>query len=152
MEDKFVHELRLMLSRFDLRGRVAVITGAAGLLGQEHAAALLECGACIVLTDIKDVVLAETAEQLCRIYGREQIFTRPMDVSDRSSIEAAQKEILKRCKRTDILINNAAIDPKVKAESLVETSRFEHFPLEQWQFQIRVGLTGAMLCLSLIHI
>jgi NAD(P)-dependent dehydrogenase (short-subunit alcohol dehydrogenase family) len=45
-----------------------------------------------------------------------------------------------------ILVNNAAIDPKVEAGGLIETSRFEHFPLEQWHFQMEVGLTGAFLC------
>jgi NAD(P)-dependent dehydrogenase (short-subunit alcohol dehydrogenase family) len=47
----------------------------------------------------------------------------------------------------DILINNAAIDPKVKDEpGLLETSRLENFPKEQWELQVGVGLTGAFLC------
>ena len=46
------------LERFDLSGRTALITGAAGLLGIEHASALLESGAVVVLTDINDAQLA----------------------------------------------------------------------------------------------
>ncbi len=47
----------------------------------------------------------------------------------------------------DILVNNAAIDPKVKGEQgVLESSRLEHFPLEQWDLQLAVGLTGAFLC------
>ena len=45
-----------------------------------------------------------------------------------------------------ILINNAAIDPKVDKDSIVETSRLENFSVDDWDFQIKVGLTGAMLC------
>jgi len=49
--------------------------------------------------------------------------------------------------RIDILVNNAAIDPKVKGkQGMLETSRLENFPLEQWDLQISVGLTGAFLC------
>ncbi|MGD1949963.1 MAG: SDR family NAD(P)-dependent oxidoreductase [Leptolyngbyaceae cyanobacterium] len=47
----------------------------------------------------------------------------------------------------DILINNAAIDPKVNSDgSITEMSRFEHFPLDQWDFQLDVGLKGVFLC------
>jgi len=45
------------------------------------------------------------------------------------------------------LINNAAIDPKVQRDrGVIETSRLEHFPIEQWDLQVAVGLTGAFLC------
>ena len=50
--------------RFDLSGKTALITGAAGLLGYEHAAALLECDATVVLTDISEQQLAETKRKL----------------------------------------------------------------------------------------
>ena len=50
--------------RFDLSGKTALITGAAGLLGCEHAAALLECDATVVLTDISEQQLAETKRKL----------------------------------------------------------------------------------------
>jgi len=47
----------------------------------------------------------------------------------------------------DILVNNAAIDPKVKSQpGIQESSRLEHFPVEQWQLQLDVGLTGAFFC------
>lgn len=134
------------LNRFRLDSRVAVITGAAGLLGPEHAAALLECGAVVVLTDVNQSALTDCAARLGHDYGHDRIETVVMDVCDPHSIAYARGKILARWSRVDILVNNAAIDPKVKAEAVVETSRFEHFPLEQWHFQLRVGLTGAFLC------
>jgi NAD(P)-dependent dehydrogenase (short-subunit alcohol dehydrogenase family) len=44
------------------------------------------------------------------------------------------------------LINNAAIDPKVRADGDLETSRFENFALGQWNLELSVGLSGAFLC------
>ena len=132
--------------QFDLTGRVAVITGGAGLLGPEHAIAVVQAGATVVITDINGAAADETAERLGREYGAERFMAMPMDVADPDSVARTREALLKRFGKINILVNNAAIDPKVKADSLVETSRLEHFPLEQWDFQIRVGLTGAMLC------
>lgn len=132
--------------QFDLTGRVAVITGGAGLLGPEHAVALAQAGATVAITDINGAAADETVERLGREYGAERFAAMPMDVADPDSVARAREVLLKRFGKINILVNNAAIDPKVKADSLVETSRLEHFPLEQWDFQIRVGLTGAMLC------
>ncbi len=50
----------------------------------------------------------------------------------------------------DILINNAANNPKMEKTSEVEFSRLENFPLEQWQADLSVGLTGAFLCSQVI--
>lgn len=132
--------------RFDLTGRVAVITGAAGLLGPEHALALASAGATVAVTDVNAAAAEETVARLGRESDVGRFVALPMDVTDPDSIARVREALLKRHGRIDILVNNAAIDPKVKAESLVETSRLEHFPLEQWDFQIRVGLTGALLC------
>jgi NAD(P)-dependent dehydrogenase (short-subunit alcohol dehydrogenase family) len=46
----------------------------------------------------------------------------------------------------DILVNNAAIDPKVNDHGMGEGSRLENFSLDEWNFQIEIGLTGAFLC------
>jgi len=70
-----------------------------------------------------------------------------MDVSSLEAIHLVQKALLDQEIEIDILVNNAAIDPKVKDDAgIVETSRLESFPREQWDLQIAVGLTGAYLC------
>lgn len=133
--------------KFDLTGRTALITGAAGLLGMEHAAALLECGAKVVLTDLGDAALASAREKLAQYAEPERILVREMDVSRPDAVRGVGEGLKSAGIRVDILVNNAAIDPKVKGEAgVVETSRFENFPLDQWELQVAVGLTGAFLC------
>lgn len=133
--------------KFDLTGKTALITGAAGLLGVEHAAALLESGATVVLTDIGEAALVTARESLSHNVEPERILTRVLDVSRPDAVESVAKELAAAGLRVDILINNAAIDPKVKGDQgVLETSRLENFPLEQWELQMAVGLTGAFLC------
>ena len=136
-----------VFEKFDLTGKTALITGAAGLLGREHACALLESGATVVLTDLSDSALADACETLSRDADISRIQTHVMDVSRPDSIQVVAKELASTGYRVDILVNNAAIDPKVKGEQgVLETSRLENFPIEQWELQMAVGLTGAFLC------
>ncbi len=136
-----------LLKKFDLASKTALITGAAGLLGMEHAAALLENGATVVLTDMSAAALDAAAKRLSERHDRARILTAVMDVTDPAAIGAVAKMLSGRGLRVDILVNNAAIDPKVKGDQgVVETSRLEHFPLDQWNLQVAVGLTGAFLC------
>lgn len=135
------------MNLFDLRGRTALITGAAGLLGVEHAEALLEVGAKIVLTDIDAEALNFVQEFLNKKFDSEKIILEVMNVTKKDEIDKVANNLWNKNLHIDILVNNAAIDPKFEAETgLIETSRLENFPLEQWNLQIAVGLTGAFLC------
>lgn len=139
--------MRNSSAKFDLRGRTALVTGAAGLLGVEHAVALLECGAAVVLTDISEAALASASKSLSREFDSSRILARVMDVSRPATVRAVAGELVVAGFPVNILINNAAIDPKVReGHDLVETSRLEDFPVEQWDLQVAVGLTGAFLC------
>lgn len=132
---------------FDLSGRTAVITGGAGLLGVRHAEAIAEMGGVPVLVDI-DGVRAEAAaaevesKYRCRAIGLSSDITDPGAVSDLLS------QVLDRTGRVDILINNAANNPKMDASNsdAILKTRLENFPLELWNQDIAVGLTGAFLC------
>ena len=133
--------------RFDLTGKTALVTGAAGLLGVQHASALLESGASVVVTDVGQAQLAGAREELAGLFDARRIVTHVMDVTRKESIITVAEALVATGMRVDILVNNAAIDPKVKGDQgLVETSRLEHFPLDQWNLQVSVGLTGAFLC------
>jgi len=137
----------MQLDNFNLTGKTALVTGSAGLLGIEHAAALLECGAQVILTDISEATLGYARSTLEVDFGVKKIITKVMDVSDEENIIKVSNSLCALGIRVDILVNNAAIDPKVSGdEGVTETSRLEHFSLEQWNLQIAVGLTGAFLC------
>jgi NAD(P)-dependent dehydrogenase (short-subunit alcohol dehydrogenase family) len=131
---------------FDLTGRVAIVTGAAGLLGPQHARALLELGASVFLTDVR-FDAARTSVAALPAALRERAQALMMDVTNLSSVEECRRNILASHARVDILINNAAIDPKVDSGGgVIEASRVENFAMESWNLQVAVGLTGAFLC------
>ncbi len=130
---------------FDLSGRIAVVTGGAGLLGEQHAEAIASAGGIPVLVD----VAAERADALAvRIRERHRVEAAAVraDVTSEAEVRALRDELLARYGRIDILVNNAANDPKVEAQGGLEGSRLERFPLAQWNADIAVGLTGAFLC------
>jgi NAD(P)-dependent dehydrogenase (short-subunit alcohol dehydrogenase family) len=133
--------------KFDLSGKTALITGAAGLLGREHALALLECGATVVLTDLGAESLERAVEQLRGKADPARIVVRAMDVTKVEDIRHVAASLNSNGNTVDILVNNAAIDPKVLGEQGIrESSRLESFSLAQWELQLAVGLTGAFLC------
>ena len=132
----------MQLEQFNLKNRNAIITGAAGMLGYEHAYALLKCEANIILTDINIKRLSENKKKLCKIFKKEiKIFK--LDVSSEKSVKSVSQRLIKNSIRVDILINNAAIDPK-PGKNLF--SRLEDFNIAIWNKEISVGLTGAFLC------
>ena len=137
----------MAFEKFNLSGKTALITGAAGLLGIEHAAALLDSGAQVVLTDISEAALLSAHATLAQNFDITKINTKVMDVADPQRVRAVAEDLWEAAVRIDILVNNAAIDPKVKGEQgVLETSRLENFPLDQWDMQVSVGLTGAFMC------
>ncbi len=134
------------LSRlFELSGRVAVITGGAGLLGYQHAATIAGLGGLPVLLDINAEALAANAAKLAAETGY-QALTLVADITDLGALENAFEQLLARHGRVDILINNAARNPKVESAGDKDFSRLEHFPWEQWQLDLNVGLGGAFNC------
>jgi NAD(P)-dependent dehydrogenase (short-subunit alcohol dehydrogenase family) len=134
-------------ARFDLTGQTALITGGGGLLGAQHAAALAEIGARILLGDIALDKAKAAAGELCRRFGKDAAAAVELDVADEASIRRVREDVEKAAGRIDILVNNAAIDPKVNASGdSLEHSRLEHFSRKSWDLEIAVGLTGAFLC------
>ncbi len=135
------------LDKFNLSEKTALITGASGLLGYQHSAALIENGARVILTDLNLEDLSSTKSALLEEFKEANIFVREMDVTDSQNILSVYESLSKENIYVDILVNNAAIDPKVEnKEDKNEWSRLENFSLTQWDKEISVGLTGAFLC------
>ena len=137
----------MISEKFNLNDKTALITGAAGLLGVQHAAALLEIGAKVVLTDISQSSLMETREFLTKHFDVTKIIFKVMDITQSEKVYKIADELRTEGINIDILINNAAIDPKAEnTHGILDESRLENFSLEQWNLQVTVGLTGAFLC------
>ncbi|MCU1267799.1 MAG: putative oxidoreductase [Acidobacteria bacterium] len=131
---------------FDLSGRVAVVTGGAGNLGREYTRALLEAGALVVVADIRSEIAAEVADAAVAACGSEA-FGVGVDVASKDDIGRMTTTVLEKWGRLDILINNAAIDPKFDSDSAAQQHySFEDYPLDLWQRSMNVNLTGAFLC------
>ncbi len=135
-----------ILTKFRLDGRVAIVTGAAGLLGQGYCHTLAAAGAHVVAGDI----LGEGARQLAdEVAGRSGVeaLGLAMDVSDPASVGDGVRAVMERFGRVDILVNNAALDPKFDpSQAGMHGDRFEDLPFEAWQQALAVNVTGMFLC------
>lgn len=130
---------------FRLDDRVAVITGGAGLLGYQHAATIAALGGLPVLLDINAVELTKNAARLEAETGYKAL-TLVADITDVDALRSADEQLQAHHGRVDILINNAARNPKVEKTGDQDFSRLEHFPWEQWRLDLDVGLGGAFNC------
>ena len=132
-----------MKNLFDLTGKVALITGAGGLLGPKHAEAIVEYGGSVILTDHHLDRAEEKARQINEKYGDGSAVAYHMDVTDPLSV----KGVVELCDKIDILINNAAKDPKVKKEAgLTPDSRFETMTPSYWFQGVDAAMNGTFFC------
>lgn len=138
-----------MNSVFDLSGRVAVITGGAGLLGVKHAEAIAGVGGVPVLVDLAIAEPETKAKRLSETCGVD-VMGRVADITRQDEVRELLDAVIERYGRVDILINNAANNPKMEAASDTTWSRLENFPISLWYDDIAVGLTGAFLCSQII--
>jgi NAD(P)-dependent dehydrogenase (short-subunit alcohol dehydrogenase family) len=127
---------------FRLDGKVAIVTGAAGLLGQQHAVALSDLGAGVVLTDLNAEVCQERAKAIGSRSGVPALAFE-CDVTRRASWEALLEGALSGLGRVDVLVNNAAFT--TQSRSAHYDAPFTEFPLEDWQAILGVNLTGTFL-------
>ena len=132
-------------AQFDLSGRVAIITGALGLLGRQHCEALARAGAHVVVLDLDETRCVEFARELEQKHDRAALGLG-VDIVSQPALEKARERILARFDRIDVLVNNAALDDKVAADSGGRNlRRFEHYPVEQFRRALDVNVTGTFL-------
>lgn len=132
-------------SLFSLKGKVIVITGASGLLGRKHAEAVAAYGGIPVLLDVSQETVEEQASNLNRRYPVNAVGFE-VDITEELKVKTNAEFILKKFGKIDGLVNNAANNPKVEDNSEKNFSRVENFPLDMWNQDISVGLTGSFLC------
>ena len=111
-----------MQNPFSLNGKVIVLTGGSGFLGLHYMNALHNAGAIVVDWDLKSGV----------------------DITNDQSVAAALKNVLDTYGRVDGLVNNAALDAKPCSDPVSNWMAYEEFPMDLWERELAVNLTGAM--------
>ncbi len=143
--------MNAVLQKFDLSGRVAVVTGGPGLLGKEFCRTLAEAGAAVVVADLNADGINVLATSL--IQDGYHCLGITTDVTQPESVRNLVAETLATFGRLDILVNSAALDPKFDPDALVANAKrgalsgsFEDYPLDAWKAALDVNLTGMFLC------
>lgn len=132
MNQEFIEKAR---SVFDLSGRVAIITGAAGGLGRLITFSLVAFGARVVLASRNLDNLKKVEEKVQELGG--EAIAIATDITQEDQVDHMVSETLERFGKIDILVNNSGITYRVPAE---ETS------LEGWHKVMETNVTGAFLC------
>ncbi len=148
LSDRVPHTDHTMsiFDKFRLDGKVAIVTGGAGLLGQEFCRTLAEAGAAVAVVDLNADGAGRVAETIRAEGGQAHPYA--VDITDPDAVRSAVGDVIARWGRLDVLVNSAALDPKFDPEALakgITPGRFEDYPLEQWRAALEVNLTGAFL-------
>ena len=125
------------MSRFD--GKVAIVTGAAGGIGEAYARALAAEGASVVVADLDEAKGEATAADIASAGGGAVVFVK-VDVSDPASTLAMADATLERFGGIDLLVNNAAIYGTMQFDLLISVD------WDYYQRFMNVNMNGALLC------
>ncbi len=127
---------------YDMTGRTVLLTGATGRLGHYYCDILSEVGANMVIMDLDQAACDELASDIAARHG-----TNPLgiatDITDKAAVNKAVDAVIERYGRIDVVINNACAEQTTVIDG--EVIEFENYPLELWQANLDVNLTGTFL-------
>jgi NAD(P)-dependent dehydrogenase (short-subunit alcohol dehydrogenase family) len=123
------------IDMFNLRGKVAVVTGASSGLGIVFAEALAEMGANVEVAARRIEKLTEVANRLRSLSVKSRPFQ--CDVSKQEDVQALVDDVVKNFGRLDIIVNNAGVAALSPATDI---------SVEEWNKVVSVNLTGVFLC------
>ncbi len=133
-------------SRFDLSGKTALITGGGGLLGPEHGIGLARYGADIVLIDIDEDGLRVAKKRIRSQVSYVSVKLRLIDITNEWALCELRARLLRAGSEVDILVNNAALNPKMDVFVDGVTGTVENYDMDLWERELNVGITGTFLC------
>ena len=138
----------MIKKKFDLTGKIAIITGGAGLLADQHINAVLQNGGKVVLIDINKKKLQLKKKKLQKKFSKNKILIFEADITSEEEIRKIQKYLKFKNYNMNILINNAAIDYSLnsKVNKLTKNIKLENFDIEIWKRDLNVGLLGSLIC------
>lgn len=126
---------------FNLSGKVAIVTGGVGILGQHFCAGLAEYSADVAIVDLQEASAKKLASELSDRYGS-RVIGLGCDVSDPRSVSETVQRVVSELGNVSILHNNAA---GKSADLDAFFAPFEEYSLEQWQSIMKVNLDGMFL-------
>ncbi len=127
---------------FNLSGKVALVTGALGLIGKEHCKALAQAGATVIVADLS---IAECVDFASTLGNHSEGIA--LEITVESEVEKCADWVEKEFGRLDILVNNAAINDHFQTSSdLLSLSSFENYPVDMFQKSWEVNVKGLFLC------
>ena len=122
----------------------SIITGAAGLLGEQHASALAEAGFNLILTDIDKKKLKNVQNKIQKTFKKLKIISYPMDITNEEEIIKMKKHFKSKKLKISVLVNNAAINPKnEKMSKNSKSGTIENYSLSLLHKEINVNLISA---------
>tara|TARA_B100000902_G_scaffold49618_1_gene56434 strand:+ start:2814 stop:3590 length:777 start_codon:yes stop_codon:yes gene_type:complete len=125
---------------FDLDSKIILITGGAGLLGSRFTEVILKHNGLPIILDNSKKNITSLKKKLPKISKDKSEFHN-VDITNKKKVEAVINQIIKKHKKIDCLINNAATNPK----SNNKKNNFENISIEQWNRELNIGLTGALI-------
>ena len=112
------------LLKFNVNSKIVIVTGGKGFLGTHYVTFLKESGAEVISWDLPEV-----------------------DITSEEAIKKALNEVIEKYGRVDVLINNAAMNPKIGDEASKKLfAPIDEYPLELWVQELGVDLTGMFIC------
>ena len=131
---------------FSLKEKVAVVTGALGLIGKHHCHALADAGANVVVCDLNESECAKFASTLSALS-----LGISVDITNKKSVKDLKSKVISNYGKIDILVNNAALNDKFEDPlAALEESKFENYPVEMFRKSLDVNVTGMFLCSQVI--
>jgi 2-deoxy-D-gluconate 3-dehydrogenase len=125
---------------FELKGKVAIVTGGNGGIGLGMATGLAQAGARVVVAARNQEKSRAAVDQLTRL-GSEAIAVA-MDVAEEASVESAVRAVVERLGRVDVLVNNAGINIRKQPQD---------YTLAEWRSVLDTNLTSAFLCARAVY-
>jgi 2-deoxy-D-gluconate 3-dehydrogenase len=125
---------------FDLKGRVAIVTGGNGGIGLGMARGLAKAGARVVVAARNEDKSGAAVREL-QALGSDAL-ALAVDVTDDAAVQAMAERAAQRCGRIDILVNNAGINIRKPAHELA---------LDEWKQVIDTNLTSVFVCARAVH-
>jgi|LauGreSBDMM110SN_4_FD.fasta_scaffold38501_2 NAD(P)-dependent dehydrogenase (short-subunit alcohol dehydrogenase family) len=122
----------------------SIITGAAGLLGEQHAIALANVGFSLILTDIDKKKLLTLKDKLKKAFKNTDVIVYPMDITNEKEIISMKRSLLKQKLKIAVLVNNAALNPKMKSKiTKKKTGTIESYSIDFLKKEMDVNLISA---------